>query len=767
MNVATARPAPPATPLQALAMRAGVQPLWLDAWDRPCTVADDVLRRVLAGLGLACATDSQCEASRAWLDADDATQPLPPLLTADQEAVVHLPWRPGPDPRYRLELEDGRHVAGTAAREDAYTLKLPPVGTCGYHRLSIGDAETTLAVAPSRCYLPEDALREAGRRARRAWGVAVQLYSLRRGAPAGLGDLTALAICCQAAARKHADAVAITPLHAGFSALPERFSPYAPSSRLFRNPLYVDPCALFGQGAVDSAVAALGIGPLLARHERRARIDWAALSPLRYAVLRWLWQRSEQLLAPGMLRACAAFRSRGGSALHAHACYEAIQARRMAEAANRMHTHEAADWRCWPVPLRSPADPAVTAFASAHAEEIAYHSFLQWLACDGLARAQHAAREAGMAIGIIADLAVGTDPGGSHAWSHQQEFLTGFHAGAPPDRYNPQGQDWGGAVFSPRQLRRHGYAAFIDTLRANLAHAGGLRIDHVLGLARVWLVPAGASAREGAYFSFPLQDLLRLVVLESWRHRAIIVGENLGTVPAEFDTMLSAHGVLGIGVLWFERVPSDAPPAPAESTATTATTATTAGTATTADIADIADTEATAPPAFLPPALWPVQAVATSSTHDLPTIAGWWWGRDLAWRARLGLLAPGESLPAAQGVRALERTALWQALCAAGLAGGAEPARAQAPVEAVLAWLGRTPAPLRLVPLEDLLGLREQPNLPGTTSGHPNWQRRLDADVRDLFDAPAIRARAAALRSGRLRGAPPPLPGTRPTGASP
>jgi len=716
---------PPLPPLRALALRAGVQPCWHDAWDHPREVSDDALRRILQGLGLPCADDGQCEASRAWLDADDATQPLPPLLTADQGMPVSVPWpcgpERGPEPRpYKLELEDGSHVSGTAVCGGKDTLELPPPGSCGYHLLFIGDAASTLAVAPLRCYGVGDALRETGRKAVAKWGLAVQLYGLRRGAPTGLGDLTALALCCEAAAHEHADAIAINPLHAGFAALPERYSPYAPSSRLFLNPLYADPARIFGQAAVDKAVSALRIGAALAKQESREAIDWPAVSRLRYAVLRWLWQHREKLLAPEMLQSFAAFRARSGNALHAHACYETIQAQLLAEAGDGSDAR-AADWRNWPEALRSPTGAAVSALAMEHADEIAWHAFLQWLADDGLAHAQQAAREAGMAIGVIGDLAVGTDPGGSHAWSRQQEILAGFHAGAPPDLYNPLGQDWGVAVFSPRGLRRHGYGAFIEMLRANLAHTGGLRIDHALGLARMWLVPSGAAAVDGAYLSFPPQDLLRLLALESWRHRAIIIGENLGTVPADFNATLSAHGVLGIDVLWFERQPSEADTQPP-------------GTV----------------PAFLPAAQWPAQAVATTTTHDLPTVAGWWRGRDLEWRARLGLLAPGDSLRTAHDARALERTALWQALGQAGLARGAEPAANHAPLEAVLAWLGRTPAPLRLMPLEDLLGLAEQPNLPGTTTGHPNWQRRLAADVRHLFDIPAVRARAAALRSGRL-----------------
>jgi len=709
--------------LRRLAERAGLQTRWRDAWGRPRTLSAHALHRVLAALGLPCDTPGACEASLARLAADDAAQPLPPLLTADQGKPVAVPWTHTLAARpYRLEREDGSVIEGVAHRNAAGMMEIAPVDAWGYHRLRLGDLDTTLAVAPPRCFGVADALaaphQATGQatHARKPWGLSVQLYGLRRGAPTGLGDLTTLALCCEAAARAGADAVAINPLHAGFAALPARYSPYAPSSRIFHNALYADAAAVFGQGVVDQAIAALNIGHALAAAEARDEIDWTSLSPVRFALLRWLWDRHETLLGADARQAFAAFRARGGNGLLAHACFEAIQAAQLAAATDAAQRQAAADWRRWPVTLRSPDSPAVAAFETAHPHEIGYHAFLQWLAAQGLEAAQRRACEAGMAVGLIADLAVGTDPGGSHAWMRPAEILDGVHAGAPPDVYNPRGQDWGVAVFSPRGLRRHGYGAFIETLRANLAHAGGLRIDHVLGLARMWVVPAGAPATAGAYLTYPLDDLLRLVALESWRHRAIIVGENLGTVPEALNGALAARGVMGIDVLWFERQPAEDDDAPAK------------------------------PAPFLPPEQWPAQAVATTTTHDLPTIAGWWAGHDIAWRARLGQLAGNETEDGLMAVRAADRSALWQAMCDAGVASGPEPDTSAAPVEAILRWLARARTPLRLVPVEDLLGVAEQPNLPGTVSGHPNWQRRLDADVRELFDSAGVRARVAAVR---------------------
>ncbi|MCT9071118.1 4-alpha-glucanotransferase [Cupriavidus gilardii] len=717
--------------LHLLAQRAGLLVHWQDAQGRERVVPEASLRAVLERLDLPCRTIGQCEASRARMLADDAATALAPLLTADQGKPIRVPLvHTRQEQPFRLELEDGSVQTGVARRDAHGALIVPAVQSHGYHRLLMGDVEVKVAVAPLRCFGVQDALRGIGlseqeRISRKPWGPSVQVYGLRRGAPAGIGDLSALAMFAEAAAREGADAVAISPLHAGFAAFPERYSPYSPSSRLFLNVLYADPAPVFGQAAVARAISALQLGGLTQTLESKAEIDWPAVAQARLKITRWLWDHRDQLLPADAADDLAKFRANGGTPLLAHAAFEALQAQHVAQAGTRAELQVAGDWRRWPVTHRSPQDAALSAFASAFPDEIGYHVFLQWLADDGLRAAQRSARDAGMAIGLIGDLAVGTDPTGSHAWTRQNEMLQGFSAGAPPDVYNALGQSWGITVFSPRGLRRHGYTGFIEMLRANLAHVGGLRIDHALGLARVWLVPEGMPPESGAYLRYPMDDLLRLIALESWRHRAIIIGENLGTVPDTFNATLAERGMLGIDVLWFEREQPDGqdngkaaepPPAPAP---------------------------------FVPPERWPANAVATSTTHDLPTIAGWWAGQDITWRARLDQLGPDVTEAGARAERARDRQALWQALCDAGLARGQAPDPDRAPVATILAWLSRTRTPLRLVPVEDLLADVEQPNLPGTTSGHPNWQRRLRFDVQALFGQPGVQRRIDALRTGR------------------
>ncbi|MCD9119669.1 4-alpha-glucanotransferase [Cupriavidus sp. UGS-1] len=729
--------------LHLLAQRAGLLVHWQDAQGRERVVPEASLRAVLERLELPCKTIGQCEASRARMLADDAATALAPLLTADQGKPIRVPLvHTRQEQPFRLELEDGSVQTGVARRDAHGALIVPAVQSHGYHRLLMGDIEVKVAVAPLRCFGVQDALRGIGlseqeRISRKPWGPSVQVYGLRRGAPAGIGDLSALAMFAEAAAREGADAVAISPLHAGFAAFPERYSPYSPSSRLFLNVLYADPAPVFGQAAVARAISALQLGGVMQTLESKAEIDWPAVAQARLKITRWLWEHRDQLLPADAADDLAKFRSNGGTPLLAHAAFEALQAQHVAQAGTRAELQVAGDWRRWPVTHRSPQDAALSAFASACPDEIGYHVFLQWLADDGLRAAQRSARDAGMAIGLIGDLAVGTDPTGSHAWTRQNEMLQGFSAGAPPDVYNALGQSWGITVFSPRGLRRHGYTGFIEMLRANLAHVGGLRIDHALGLARVWLVPEGMPPESGAYLRYPMDDLLRLIALESWRHRAIIIGENLGTVPDTFNTTLAERGMLGIDVLWFERAQPEGEAGGKGKKADKA------------EEVDEGDEADAGPAAFVPPERWPTNAVATSTTHDLPTIAGWWAGQDITWRARLDQLGPDVTEASARAERARDRQALWQALCEAGLAKGEAPDPDRAPVATILAWLSRTRTPLRLVPVEDLLADVEQPNLPGTTSGHPNWQRRLRFDVQALFSQPGVQRRIDALRTGR------------------
>ena len=405
-----------------------------------------------------------------------------------------------------------------------------------------------------------------------------------------------------------------------------------------------------------------------------------------------------------------AFRTKGGEVLEAHARFEALHAMLAADDPRML-----GGWRTWPAAYRDPHGDGVDAFANEHSDEVAFHAFLQWQATRQLDAAHRAAKAAGMAIGIVADLAVGADGSGSQAWSRQRDMLIGLSIGAPPDLLNALGQSWGLAGFSPRALKSTGFRAWIDMLRAAFAHAGGVRIDHVLGLTRMWLVPDGEDPVEGAYLRFPFDDLLRLVALESWRHRAIVIGEDLGTVPEGLPERLSAAGLLGIKVLWFERqwhVPGQP---------------------------------------FRPAHEWSNGALAVTTTHDLPTIAGWWSGNDIGWRAQLALFGEHSNEELERTAREGDRDLLWTMLGESGAAEGERPPPERAPIAAALRHVGSTPAPLAIVPIEDALGLVEQANLPGTVNTHPNWRMRLPASVDRVLEGDEIGTRLAAFAEGRRR----------------
>lgn len=677
--------------LRQLAARVGISTDWIDYRGVPRQVSAQTLRHVLASQGLDSATPAQLADSLARLD-DEARRPqLPPLIVGVVGEPVELPLSLADGRRLRLHFEDGGHADLEVARSGAGSA-LPALSHPGYHRLELGGATVTLAIAPPHCYGIADL--RPGTAAPRLWGLAAQLYSLRRAGDGGIGDFTALADLARRAAAAGADALAISPVHALFAGDVERYSPYAPSSRLFLNAMHVDPAAVFGAEVLS------GTSAERERLQALELIDWPAAARLRLQVLRQLYDsRADSGFGPAFEAYC----SGGGEALLDHARFEALQAVQIAQ--GRWH------WRDWPDGLSDPRSAAVAQFAAAHAREVRFHLFLQWLAELGLAGAQTAARDAGMAIGLIADLAVGTDGGGSHAWSRKHELLTGLSVGAPPDLLNALGQSWGLTTFSPRALQQHGYAPFLEMLRAALRHAGGLRIDHVLGLGRMWLVPEGAHALEGAYLRYPLTQLLRLIALESWRHHAVIIGEDLGTVPDGFRAQLAQAGVLGMRVLWFERDHG----------------------------------------LFVEPARWSAQAMATPTTHDLPTVAGWWAGRDIEWRAQTGQMAPDATLASEQAEREIDRGKLWSAFEYAGVADGSAPPMEQgaAVVDAAIRFVAATPAPLAIVPVEDIAGLIEQPNLPGTIDEHPNWRRRLPVDAEVLLAEPAAAARLTILRQAR------------------
>ena len=681
--------------LARLAEAAGLMMHWTDYRGRPREVSAEALKRVLAALQLPADTPQAIATSLAELQAERDHE-APPLIVTQVGEPTRLPSSLAAA-QAQIDYQDGGSLSLQIDKG-----VLPAIDRPGYHQLAIGAQRLLLAVAPARC--PEVPLRGG----LRAWGLAAQVYSLRRDGDGGFGDFTALGRFAQSAAAAGADALAVSPLHALFAADPHHYSPYSPSSRLLLNIAHIDPAAVFGEARIAAIEQRLQLAAERARLEALTLIDWPAAMRCKLAVLQALWQEVGESLRAGLGdtgQDYAAFVAAGGVSLRDHARFEALQAAQLAADPKRWH------WRDWPDGLDDPHGPAVAAFAELHADEVAFHLFLQWLADRGLAAAQSASRAAGMQIGLIADLAVGTSNGGSYAWSRRNELLGGVAVGAPPDDLNALGQNWGLTALSPRALRRHGYAPFIETLRANLRHAGGLRIDHVLGLRRLFLIPDGAPGSEGVYLRYPFEDLLRLIALEAWRHGAIVIGEDLGTVPDGLRDVLAAYGLLGIRVLWFERDHGF----------------------------------------FVEPSRWPTTAISTTATHDVATAAGWWQERDLDWRAKLGHFGVDSDEAGERQARERDRHMLWGAFVHAGVAAGEQPPPGQmnAVVDAADAYVALAPSPLALIPVEDIVGTDQQPNLPGTIDEHPNWRRRMPSVVGQLLNTVDAQRRLALVREAR------------------
>lgn len=657
--------------LKRLAAEAGVAVRWKDVFGTTHDVSPETLRSVLAALGFACASDSQIDDALGRLAEERLI--LPPLVTATCGEKVFFPASAG---KYELRLEDGRVFAGDAEAV-AGGCTIPAILEPGWHAVSINGSAAQLAVAPRACP-PLSGLVSGGR----AYGLAAQLYGLRDSQDGGFGDFAALAILASEAAAHGAQCIAISPVHAQFSADPDRFAPYAPSSRVALNVLHAN-----APGQAEPTLDGLINWPHAARFKLqslRAAFDRARNNPVAWA-------------------AFAAFRRERGPALELHARFEALHEKFFG-------TQGVWHWQDWDAAYHDPLSDAVRDFAATHAASVDFHAWAQYQAFAGLADAQAAARSAGMGIGLIADLAVGVDSGGSQSWASPDEMLHGLSIGAPPDLLQKRGQNWGLTALSPRGLRATGYQSFIDMLRFTLQSAGGIRIDHAMGLHRLWVIPEGADGRDGAYIHYPETDLLGLIALHAGRANALIIAEDLGTLPEGFQWRLAQMGILGMRILQFEKDQSGQ---------------------------------------FHPPANWTAQAAAMTSTHDLPTLAGWWSGRDLAWRDRFGL---ARDAAAEADERDAERSQLWGAMCSSGAAHGdiPTPDNTAPAVDAAIAHTAGSACELMILPLEDALGLVEQPNIPGTNAEHPNWRRLLPAKAATMLREPSVAARlnAASRRGG-------------------
>ena len=667
----------------------GILPRWRDLAGAEQAANPDTQRALLAAMGVPAASEAESRESLADLRARRAARSIPEeiVVTADMEGRIPLERTAD----WELELERGGTREGRNERGISLTLPI------GLHRLSVGDELCLVIAAPDRAPAVGDV---AGRG--KAWGLSVGLHGLRSRRNLGVGDYRDLAGAAEQMARLGADFIGINPVHARGTAS-EGFSPYSPTCRTALEPGHIAPDAVpgFERGAEVRRVLEEHAADL-ETEKAGDLLDYEAHERLQCEVLEVLFRST--MIADGPAAAnLAAWRKGPGGALEWFAIFEAIAL---------VH---GPDWRAWPGGLRAADSPDVQRFASENAGSVRYHAWLQWLAGRQLAEAQAAARGAGMAFGLYLDLAVGVRPGGADSWAAPACFARDVSLGAPPDAFSPDGQNWNLAPFNPRGLRAAAYQPFIRMLRAAMAYAGIVRIDHALGLDRSFWVPE--SGAPGGFVSYPLEALLAVIRIEAARAGCIVVGEDLGSVPRGLRRRLADAGLLGCSVMQFKK-----------------------------------DEHGFRPPRHYRPA-----SLASAGTHDTPTLRGWWSGRDIELRHRLGQTT-AKDCTAALAARAAERGALCRLLAEEGHApADLDPAAPSleaddASVVALHALLAGASSSLLAVQLEDALGIVEQQNLPGTIDEHPNWRRRYPVAVEALAGDSGLAAIATVVASIRDSG---------------
>ena len=581
------------------------------------------------------------------------------------QALLAAMGADGPQPStedYPLVVRGGRsHSLAAPAQvttEDGRVLfaepRIPADLPCGYHMLHTrDDKQRRLIVVPATCHPAP---------VQPSWGFALQLYALRSRRSWGMGDLEDLREFSRWLSPLGGRLLLINPLHAVSPGLPQQASPYFPSSRLYRNPLYLRIEKVPGADLAGKEIAELRRSATALNKERL--IDRDAVYRSKLAALERIFERGAD---DGRF---SDYRRREGAYLHDFATFCALTER------------YSPDWRRWPEGFRRPGTTAVRRFAKTNERRVRFHEWLQWLLDEQL-------KQAASAGGLIGDLAVGVDPQGADAWLFQDQLASGIHVGAPPDAFQPAGQDWGLPPFDPHRLRAAGYEPLTRILRATFAHVSGIRLDHVMALFRLYWIPPGIPAAHGAYVRYPADDLLGILALESRRASAYVIGEDLGTVEPGVRAELRRRNILPYRVFWFES---------------------------------------------RSPRQYPRAAVAAATTHDLPTLAGTWTGADHALRRGLGL-TENEDDPLRRRLSRFTR-----------LPRSEPPSKV---IERVYLALSRSPARLLAITIEDALGVEERPNLPGTDETLPNWRLALQAPLEAIRADAGVRRLIGIVRRAR------------------
>ena len=597
---------------------------------------------------------------------------------------------------WRLQPESGKPLRGGVAHG---FLTLPDDLPAGYHKLCLLQgrkviAESRVIVAPARCYEPE-----AIRQGKKIWGACVQLYTLRSDENWGIGDLADLKQMVTSLAAQGADFIGLNPLHALYPASPDSASPYSPSSRRWLNIIYIAVHKL-PDFQLSSAAQLWWQNAETQQQLQAVRnsdyVDYPQVTALKLTGLKLAYQYFASL--PHDIPRVTEFEQfckQQGESLQQQATYDALHVWLKQQDAN------AWGWPAWPTVYQQWGSPALTQFRQDHADDIRFYAWLQWLVQGQLQECQQTARDAEMLIGLYRDLAVGVTEGGTETWCDRELYCLKASVGAPPDILGPLGQNWGLPPMRPQIMRQRGYQPFIDLIRANMKACGALRIDHVMGLLRLWWVPQGSTAVDGAFVSYPVDDLLAILALESQRHQCMVIGEDLGTVPAEIVTKLRDNGVYSYKVFYFERAPDSG---------------------------------------FYAPQDYPAQAMTTLSTHDMPTLYGYWQADDLTLGQKLGLYPDTDVLNRLYADREQAKQRMLDSLhsqhslpddCSRHAHGMQMHSALNRGIHYHVAQSNS--ALLGLQP-EDWLNMTMPVNIPGTTHEiYPNWRRKLSCTLEAMF----------------------------------
>jgi 4-alpha-glucanotransferase len=712
--------------LETLAELAGIEPGYWDIWGNRHTVSTAGKRSILGALGIPATNDKTVMDGIRALEEAPWRIPLPPaqivregerprinIAVAAEDRDTNLTFQIIEEggayhafvfvPR-EVPLVDSRVIDGRDMERRAF--ELPTTFPLGYHAVRVkelGDRILQLIVAPTTCYLPEEISGGA-----KTWGIATHLYTVRSKRNWGIGDFTDLSELVDVAAKLDAAVVGVNPLHALFPREPDRASPYSPSSRLFLNPVYLDVEAIpdFAE-CPEAKLAVEEMARDIEAARRPAFVDYPAVVKLKQDVLEILFQSFQRNHAAmgkeenPRKRDFMRFQEDGGDPLHRFSIFEALS-----------EHFDGKPWQEWPKSFRQPDSRAVVKFAKENKDRLQFFQYLQWQADRQLAHAQARAKESGVSIGLYRDLAIGAAPDGAEAWSAQGVVVTEASVGAPPDPFNMLGQDWGTPPLHPHRMIDQAYEPFIAIVRANMHHAGALRIDHVMGLMHLFWIPGGELPASGAYLKYPFEDMLAIVALESHRNQCLVIGEDLGTVPEGFRDRMAAANVLSYKVLYFEK-----------------------------------DGDR-----FKSPGEYPHLALSCISTHDLATLWGFWGDADIELKHRLKLYPSTDAERGERQARTHDRWLLLNALAAEGLL--PEGVNVDDPdgtpmspqlAAAIHGYVAKSSACLLMVQIDDLMEAMDQINLPGTVDERPNWRRRLPLTTDRLPHTPMVKALKKAL----------------------